>query len=204
MSGMDDSRMRTRDIGRNAVREELARVAFPLFCEKGFEKVTFDDLARIAGVSRSTFLRYFGSKEEVVLFSFDPLGEQMTEALRARPAEEEDWTALRRALEPAVAFLRRDPAEGLVLLRLVGGTPSLCARLREKQAGWRPGLAEALADRSAAPEVPRLALSVRAGAAMECFTLALEHWVAADGRPDLDTVIDEAFSAFLSPAPAAG
>ena len=196
---MDATRTSTRAIGRGAVREELARGAFPQFCDQGFEKVTLDDLAAAAGVSRSTFLRYFGSKEEVVLFTFDPLGEAMVEALRARPEGEEDWAALRRALDPAVAHLTRGPAEGLVLLRLVGKTPALCARLREKQAGWRPRLVQALIERSGSRHPSSLVLHARVAAAMECLTAALEHWVADQGRQGLEGLVDEAFTALVQP-----
>ncbi|UHH16380.1 TetR/AcrR family transcriptional regulator [Streptomyces malaysiensis] len=140
---MDVPRMKTRDIGRSAIREELARVALGLFSRESFEAVTLDDLAASAGVSRSTFLRYFGSKEEVVLFTFDPLGDQMAEALRARPADEDHWTALRRAVEPAVAFLSREPAEGSRCSTWCSGLRR-CAPVftRSRPAGasawWRP------------------------------------------------------------------
>ncbi|WP_225858877.1 TetR family transcriptional regulator [Streptomyces albicerus] len=65
MSGA--ARTSTRDIARAAIRAELAQVAFELFRRQGFDKVTFDGLAKAAGVSRSTFLRYFGTKEDAVL-----------------------------------------------------------------------------------------------------------------------------------------
>ncbi|GIH23938.1 TetR family transcriptional regulator [Acrocarpospora phusangensis] len=188
---MSTPRTKTRDIARSAVREELAEVAFGVFCRDGFEKATFDDLAAAAGVSRSTFLRYFGTKEEVVLCAFDPLGDEMTAALRARPADEDDWTALRRAIDPAVACYARDPADKLALLRLVQATPALCARLREKVVGWRPHLARALAERSGASP---LAALVRVAAALDCLTLALEHWVELDGGRALDAITDEAFA----------
>lgn len=37
-------------------------MAFELFRREGFDYVTVNDVAAAAGVSRSTFLRYFGSK----------------------------------------------------------------------------------------------------------------------------------------------
>ena len=192
---MDAARTSTRAIGRNAVREELARGAFEQFCREGFDAVTLDHLAAAAGVSRSTFLRYFGTKEEVVLFTFDPLGDAMVDALRARPAGEEDWAALRRALDPAVALLAREPGEGLALLRLVGRTPALCARLREKQAEWRPRLVQALGERSGSLAPSSVVLHARVAAAMECLMAALEHWVADEGRRGLDSLVDEACGA---------
>jgi AcrR family transcriptional regulator len=195
---METTRTRTRDIARSAVRGELAQVALNLFRRESFEKATFDDLAAAAGVSRSTFLRYFGTKEEVVLGILDPLGDQMTDALRARPADEDDWTALRRALDPAVEYFSRKPADTLALLRLVQATPALCVRLREKQVSWRPDLADGLTERSTFTGASPLAAHVRVAAALDCLTIALEHWVDTDGRFALGTITDEAFAVFAA------
>ncbi|MFI7294871.1 TetR/AcrR family transcriptional regulator [Streptomyces sp. NPDC050121] len=49
----------------------LLRPGLGHFRREGFEKVTVNDLAAAAGVSRSTFLRYFGSKEDAVLSAVD-------------------------------------------------------------------------------------------------------------------------------------
>jgi len=194
----------TRAIGRAAIRDELAAIARPLFLDAGFDSVTFDGLAAAAGVSRSTFLRYFGSKEDVVLFSFDPLGEAMSAALASRPAGEEEWTALRRCVDPAIALLTREPDDGLALLRLVWSTPPLWARLHEKQDGWRSLLAERLAERSAAgpdsPGASPLALRTRAMAALGCLMVAFDSWVKAGGQDDLDVLADLTFEA-LAPTP---
>ncbi|OHV43821.1 TetR/AcrR family transcriptional regulator [Pseudofrankia sp. BMG5.36] len=194
------ARTNTRDIARTAVRAELAQVAFDLFVREGFENVTINDLATAAGVSRSTFLRYFGSKEDAVLGAIDAQGDQVANALRARPADEDDWTALRRGLDTVIEPYRQDPANALATTRLVQETPALCARKLEKQHSWRPALAQALAERGDAPRPATLALSVRAAAALDCLNIALDHWTASDGRLDLVDLLDEAFAA-LAPAP---
>lgn len=187
-------RTRTRDIARAAVRAELAQVAFGLFRSEGFEKVTLDDLAAASGVSRSTFLRYFGTKEDVVVGAFDVLGERVAKALRARPADEDDWTALRHALDPVVDHYRQDPAGTLALVRLVLATPALCARQREKQRGWRPGVAQALAERGH-PAAMTLAHEVRAAAALECLEISVERWADSGGEVGLTDLLDKAFAA---------
>ena len=54
-------------------------------------------------------------------------GGQVADALRARPPEEDDWTALRRAMDVVTEQYRRDPAGTLALTRLILQTPALCA-----------------------------------------------------------------------------
>ncbi|MDX3453351.1 TetR/AcrR family transcriptional regulator [Streptomyces sp. ME02-8801-2C] len=187
-------RTNTRSIARAAVRAELAQVAFDLFLRDGFEKVTLDDLATAAGVSRSTFLRYFGSKEDAALSVFEAHGEQVADAVRARPSDEDDWTALRRGLDAAIEHYRRDPARALRTTRFVLDTPALCARQLEKQRGWWPALTQALAERADPPQPVTLAISVKAAAALDCLNIALDHWTASDGDLDLVDLLDEAFS----------
>ncbi|MFI6933749.1 TetR family transcriptional regulator [Streptomyces sp. NPDC050287] len=188
-------RAHTRDVARAAVRAELAQVAFELFRRDGFDKVTLDDLAAAAGVSRSTFLRYFGTKEDAVLAAYDGHDRRTADALRARPADEDDWTALRRALGTLIDRYHQDPAGSLATTRLVQETPALYARHLEKQHGWRPALAEALAERAGTPGEVTLGHTVRAAAALDCLNVALDHWTASDGRLDLVDLLDEAFAA---------
>ncbi|GAA0961092.1 TetR/AcrR family transcriptional regulator [Actinocorallia libanotica] len=185
----------TREIARAAVKAELAEVAFDLFRRNGYDQVTVNDVAAAAGVSRSTFLRYFGSKEDAVLSVLDAQGRQLAEKLRARPAGEDDWTALRRSFDFILEDYRENPSGTLALTRLVQQTPALRARRMEKHSGWRPGLAQALADRAGLPDPPPLAPLVRAAAALDCLSLAIDRWTSSDGSLDLAALLDEAFAA---------
>lgn len=191
-------RASTRDIARAAVRAELAQVAIDLFSRDGFDRVTVTEVAEAAGVSRSTFLRYFESKEDAVLEVLEVRGHAAADALRARPAREDDWTALRHALGTLVEPYRREPERALALTRLVRDTPSVCARQLERQHAWRPLLAQALAERAKAP-APELRHAVRAAAAIDCLNAALEIWTSSAGGPDLLELLDEAFAALAMP-----
>jgi AcrR family transcriptional regulator len=190
----------TREISRHAVRAELARVAFNRFCLTGFNQVTFTDLSEAAGVSRSTFLRYFGTKEDVVLFVFDPVGDVIADALDAGRANQDDWDRLRNALESAVTFLVRDVQELVTILGLIDETPALCARLREKQAEWRPGIVARLQETASSADGPAIIANVRVAAALECLWIVLGQWSASGGQEDLGTLLDAAFAAFSIPA----
>lgn len=189
------TRTNTRDIARAAIQSELAKVAFDLFRREGFGNVTVNDLAAAAGVSRSTFLRYFDTKEDAVLGAVDGQGQQVADAVRARPADEDDWTALRRALGTVIEEHRKDPDGALAMSQLIMRTPALCARSQEKQNGWRPAIAQALAERGDSSGPTGLGPLVRAAAAVDCLNIAVNEWTASDGRLDLDDLLDEAFAA---------
>ncbi|MFJ8996229.1 TetR/AcrR family transcriptional regulator [Streptomyces sp. NPDC102279] len=114
-----------------------------------------DDLAAVAGVSRSTFLRYFGTKEEVVLNAFDTHGRQVADALRARPTDEGDWAALRHALDIVVEYYCWDPLGTLRMTRLIMDNRALSARHLEKQRGWQGEVGLGSVDGVGRPARPR-------------------------------------------------
>jgi AcrR family transcriptional regulator len=192
-------RSRTRAIARDAVRAELSQVAFELTREHGFHNVTVDDMAAAAGVSRSTLLRYFGSKEEVVLSAFDDHGVRFAEALRARPPEEDDWTALCRSLEAVLEYYYlENPAGALSVTKFVRSTPALSERQATKRGSWRPAFTAALAARAGIEgEVP-VGLEVRVAAGLDCMGIAIERWAESDGELDLLGLLAEGFAALAS------
>ena len=65
---------------RQLVRQEIARAAWLLFAERGYEDTTVEAIARAAGVSRRSFFRYFSSKEDVVVGTSDALAEEVLAA----------------------------------------------------------------------------------------------------------------------------
>lgn len=186
---------RTRDVARSAVRADLAQVALELFLRDGFDEVTITAVADSAGISRNTFMRYFSTKEDAVLAAFESRGDQVADALRSRPQHEDDWTALRRALDMVVNDHLAEPVTALATARLIRDTPSLLARRLATQCGWRPLLATALAERVGALPATSIARLVLASAALSTLDVTVELWVSADGRGDLGALLDSAFDA---------
>lgn len=82
---------------RASSRETLAEAACELFLEQGYAATSVADITTRAGVSRSSFFNYFGSKSEILWSSLDEridmLGERMS-----RSAESTPGAAVRAAL----------------------------------------------------------------------------------------------------------
>lgn len=76
-------------------------------------------------ISRSTFFRYFPSKEAVLTVEGENTAERVLAALREQPDEQAPWTALRHAMIPAVEHYGSDSEKRLRLLRLISATPVL-------------------------------------------------------------------------------
>ncbi|HEX6339951.1 TetR family transcriptional regulator [Umezawaea sp.] len=174
------------------MRAEVAVVALDLFAERGFDGTTVDDIARAAGMSRTSFFRYFPTKEDVVLGHLDELGHLVARALADRPAGEDPWDTLHFGFRAAYASDKNAP--GRPLGRMLLDTPSLKARQQEKQSRWQDLFIPEIAARlgiSDDPRDPRPRALVAAG--LGCLDAAFQAWTATDGAADMSDFIDRAF-----------
>ena len=182
------------DRQRSAVRSELTQTAITMFIERGFDTTTIDEIVAAVGVSRRTFFRYFGTKEDVVLGDLADRGAIIAKALAARPADEDPWEALRSAYISSGESTALDDATALAIGRMLLATPSLRARLHEKRRGWHDAFVPIIAERMGEPHGRRRATAIVA-AALACLDTASELWIAADGDGSLLECYDDAVAA---------
>lgn len=181
-----------RERTRRAVRGELMTVAMDLFARKGYDETTIDEVAAAAGMSRSSFFRYFASKEDLVLGHLDALGQALADTLAQRPAAEDAWTALRRAFDVLLAHNARDPRGTLGLRQMMDGNPALRARNLEKQCRWHDRLIPLVATRlDPAPAEVDARPEAVIGAALACLEAANRAWHATGGKLPLNQILDD-------------
>ncbi|MBG0567985.1 TetR family transcriptional regulator [Actinoplanes aureus] len=182
---------------RTAVYGEITRTAMELFLERGFEATTIDDIAAAAGISRRSFFRYFGTKEDVVLGDLVARGELIRDAFEARPESEDPWTALLGALHSVKDAADETDAEMLKVFKMVHQTPSLRARSIEKHLQWQALLTPEVRRRLGAD--PADPFDVRAEAlvatVLTCLDVAGEAWARGDGAVPLEGLFDAAAAA---------
>jgi AcrR family transcriptional regulator len=167
-----------------------------LFLDQGFEQTTIDQIASAAGISRRSFFRYFGTKEDIVLGDLASQGELMRDALERAPADAGPWDALRHALHEIDA-LAIEPGVTFKIATMMYRTPSLRARSIEKHLHWqallvpeiqrRLGLAE---DNETNPAPAAIVAS-----AIACLDVAGELWVSGGGVGNLGEFYDQAVAA---------
>jgi AcrR family transcriptional regulator len=88
---------------RLATRQKISDAASLLFIERGFDKVTVDEIATAADVARMTVFNHFSRKEDM-FFDLDERGrEDMRAALEKRDAGTSPLEALRLFAHRAVA-----------------------------------------------------------------------------------------------------
>ncbi len=130
-------------------RERMVEAAFALFDERGYDATTVEAIVERAGVSRSTFFRAFGSKEDVIF----PRHDDLQARIDARLATGTRDTYLLAVTEAARLVLEQYLEEGPLAIgryRLTRSVPALRDReiastlgyqrlFREHVRGWLDG-----------------------------------------------------------------
>jgi AcrR family transcriptional regulator len=155
------SRRPLRERKKLRARELIVETAYQLFDRHGFALVTVPDIVDAAEVSRSTFFRYFGDKQEVVFADAQQLRDALVAEARATPAPSPHH--LREALEQL-----RDLTVGAYQLagtsprselheQLIDANPELMDRHIRKLMGFADDMTALLITRGAEPGTARLA-----------------------------------------------
>lgn len=120
VEGRPGLRERKKAKTRAAIQEQALR----LFQARGYDATTVEQIAEAAEVSPSTFFRYFGSKEDVILYdAMDPI---ILAAFIAQPEELTPLQAIRKTVvETFGALTAEQMAESLVRARLMYSEPEL-------------------------------------------------------------------------------
>ena len=138
-----------RESKKRETRQRISDVATEMFCARGFDAVTLDEIAAAALVSKMTVFNYFARKEDLMLDRRDDLLLlPLRAALRDRPAGQGPVAALRALVDELprqpYPFLHID-RRSLVWWRVIAASPALQARLHELEDEAIEGLATELA-----------------------------------------------------------
>jgi len=129
----------------HAVSQELiAEAACELFLEQGYERTTVAQIARRAGVSRSSFFNYFDSKSEVFWSGLDErIGFLDAFLAVACPSPQTASVVAEAVREAFVRFTPDALALALVHSDAMGVVPGLTQEMATRQ--WRIAASTALA-----------------------------------------------------------
>jgi AcrR family transcriptional regulator len=153
--------------------ERLVVAALDLFAERGYENTTVIEIARRAGLTKSTFFRHFPDKREV-LFGDGTMNGLVVEAIAAAPATAGALEAVARALD-AVGRQAFTPERREFSARrraVIAANPELQEREALKGLGLIASMVDALERRG----VPDLTARVAAELGALAWAIAYERW----------------------------
>lgn len=189
------NRLRSHDF----TRAEIARAAIRSFLRDGFDQTTVDDVAAAAGISRRTYFRYFGSKDESLLSGIQEVGILIAEALRRLPDSVPPLVALRDAFLEVESSLSEFPDRQRALSNMLRTNSRVHGALLLVQLEWVEDLTEVLASRHPDGE-ERTADRLLAHMGMDAWNLAVELWLE-DSSSSLRTQATHTFAELMSLVP---
>ncbi|WP_458040871.1 MULTISPECIES: TetR/AcrR family transcriptional regulator [Bacteria] len=107
----------------SAARTVVVAAALELFAQQGFEATSVEQIARAAGVSRSTFFRQFGGKEDVVFADHEILLADLRTWLER--GHENPWVAVCEATQRVFRHFANDPKVARRRYEIVRQVPAL-------------------------------------------------------------------------------
>ena len=145
-----------RELKKLRTKEQLADVAWSLFAERGFDRVTVAEIALAADVSEQTVFNHFPTKEDLVFWRLGGFEDELLDAIRNRHGDETALAAFRKFMyEPRGLLDRRDSDaydRALRSARMINESPALQAREQLMFASYTDALAAILAEEARAGE----------------------------------------------------
>lgn len=161
---------------RASSRETLAEAACELFLEQGYEQTTVADITRRAGVSRSSFFNYFGSRADVLWAGLDERIATLAERLSA-----DEGTDAASGVRSALSALGDDFTPDSLALAFVNAEAMGLEEELEREASVRRSrIAASVSVRLRRAGVDRLSAEVAGAAHGGAVLAAIEVW-AHDG-----------------------
>ena len=153
--------------------ERLVAAALDLFAEHGYENTTVIEIAERAGLTKSTFFRYFPDKREV-LFGDGTLSGLLVEGIAAAADGTSPLDAVGHALDKIGSDVFTPDRREFSSRRaaVIAATPEL----REREALKGLGLTAAMTDALTRRGVPNVTASVAAELGALAMTIAYERW----------------------------
>ncbi len=171
---------------RASSRETLADAACELFLEQGYEATSVGDIARRAGVSRSSFFNYFASKADILWSGLDAQIERLAERVLA---DDED-------LEGAIVDIALEFTPDALALALVHGEAmAMQAEVEREAAVRRAAIARVVARHLQRDGATAVQAEVAGAAYAGAVLAAISAWAGGGPtRPALRDTLAEAIS----------
>ncbi|GAA3013921.1 TetR family transcriptional regulator [Streptosporangium longisporum] len=190
-----------RDRKKLETRAALEHAALTLVAERGLAGVTVEDIAEAVDLSSRTFFNYFPSKEDALVGAGPASADELREKLDAVPADVPVLEALRLVWRAEAECVQKERERWLLRLKVFEQNPSLLPRLVAGGTETERVVSAAVARRTGVEPgtsgYPELVTAVTLAA----FRVAMMRWSAADGRPALADLVDDAFARLAAGLP---
>ena len=191
-TGYGDDFLRLRELKKEHTKSQLLVAALELIGRKGFEQTTLNEIAAIVQVSPRTLLRYFPTKEDLIVSWVDEGMSILRDGVKVRLQTDCDFDALLLAARDMLIVYEGRKDFYLVIERVIAASPQVSARKQQMIESLTRDVSGMLAERRKPDARARLISDVYTGTAFAMIRAAIRAWVATNGTKSLVGIFDEA------------
>jgi AcrR family transcriptional regulator len=184
-----------REEKKDWTRHQLLDAALELIARQGFEQTTVNEIAAAVRVSARTLLRYFPTKEDVIVAWVAEVMAVLPKSLAARPAGESPDEALKAAAREMLESYEARAKFFLSIERVIADSPTVSARKQQMMEDLVCEVGVALSARCDRKEKAAVLPDLYAGVIVAMVRAAIRAWLATNGRRSILESFDEAASA---------
>lgn len=162
-------------------RPRLVLAALDLFAEQGYDDTTVAQIAERAGLTRSTFFRYFTDKREILVAGQETLSALLTEGIAEATAGAGPLDAVASGLANAARSMTAFNHE---LAPRIRAAVDASAELQERDALKAVGMTAAMADALVARGVPLATARLAAELGTIAFKMGFAMWTEPGRKGD--------------------
>ncbi|WP_313896298.1 TetR family transcriptional regulator [Streptomyces sp. YIM 98790] len=181
----DEAGLTLRERKKQRTRRLLADTALRLFGERGFDRVTLEELAAHAEIGRTTFFRYYASKEDVAMAAEGELWDAYVARLARHTGSGPALAALRTCLTATILAMPDGWDRRFVASRrLAAGTPVLHHHSLVSSMKVTQRLVEVLEQRLGVDSREDVRLRLLGELALGAWRCGARNWVAGRGEDE--------------------
>ncbi|MDY4316887.1 TetR family transcriptional regulator [Pectobacterium actinidiae] len=183
--------MGLRQTKKDQTRSQLVEAAFTLIEKQGFQQTTINEIAAAVNVSPRTFLRYFPTKDDVVVGWLDFIMAVLPSTLAQGSADEPIADALMRSARAMVGTYQTRGSFLNKIEDIITTSPTLQMRKQQRIEALVEDVSDALAGVYGTRYSP-LALDLYAGVAVSLCRAAIREWIRTGGQEEILAILDRA------------
>lgn len=192
-----------REAKKDRTKIQLLEAALTLISRQGFEQTTINQIADEVQVSPRTLLRYFPTKEDVVVSWVENGMGVFRETLVQRAPAEPPFDTLLASARAMLASYEARANFFLAIERVIATSPPVAARKQQMMEALAQDVMTILRERPSTDAPDVLSCDVLTGTVFAIIRATIRSWVAAEGRQALLHIFENAASVVM-PAGASG
>lgn len=184
--------MSLREKKKVKTRLHLLEAALELIGRQGFEDTTINQIAAAVDVSPRTLLRYFPTKEDVIVSWVAEGMAIFLSTLESRPANEPVHLSLIASARELLNAYEARTDFYLTIERVIGASSSISARKQEMSTELATQVSTVLAQRESGAVTSKLERDLYPLVVFSMIRVVIKTWVSSEGQLKLSALFEEA------------